>query len=100
VDTIPPPAVVVKPPPNSVSLAPQDETNFIVYSEKSSLNFEVTPPAAEQRTIEVIDLLGRQCASIAVAANATSSHLAMSALQPGSYFARLGTAIVKFNIWE
>jgi hypothetical protein len=100
VDSIPQPVAVIKPPPNSVSLLPQDEASFTVYSDKSSLNFEVTPPSAEQRTIEVIDLLGRRCASIAVPANSTSSRLALSTLQPGSYFARLGTAVVKFNIWE
>ena len=86
--------------PGVVSVAPQDETSFTVYSDKSSLTFEASPPAPEQRTIEIVDLLGRKCATIAVPANVTSSHLASNTLQPGSYFARLGTAVVKFDIWE
>jgi photosystem II stability/assembly factor-like uncharacterized protein len=86
-------------PKQGVSLGPQDERSFAVYADQFWLNFDASS-APEQRTIEVVDLLGRECASIAVLPNSTSSHLALRTLHAGSYFARLGSAIVKFNIWE
>jgi len=86
-------------PPQGVAEAPNDEINFRVYSDKSSLIFDA-PPADESRTIKLVDLLGRECASINLPPSATSSRLALSTLRAGSYFARLGADIVKFNIWQ
>jgi hypothetical protein len=55
-------------------------------------------PASEARSMQVLDVLGRECASLAIAPNGTNSLLATSALRPGTYFAVLSGSVVKFAI--
>ncbi len=58
----------------------------------------IMAPAPEARSIQILDVLGRNCASIAVTPNAASGQLPTSALRPGTYFANLGGSVVKFAI--
>jgi len=55
-------------------------------------------PAPEARSIQVMDVLGRTCASISLTPNATSGKLGISSLRSGTYFAELGGSVVKFVI--
>jgi hypothetical protein len=55
-------------------------------------------PAPEARSMQVLDVLGRECASVTIAPNGTNSLLATSALRPGTYFAVLSGSVVKFAI--
>ena len=54
--------------------------------------------APEARSIQILDVLGRDCASVAITPNAASGQLAISVLRPGTYFANLGGSVVKFAI--
>ncbi len=54
--------------------------------------------ASDARSIEVMDVLGRSCATISIAANATRTQLPSSELRSGTYFAQLGGSVVKFVI--
>jgi hypothetical protein len=56
------------------------------------------PPASEARSIQILDVLGRTCASLPIAPSSSSGSLATDILRPGTYFAQLGESVVKFVI--
>ncbi len=55
-------------------------------------------PAPEARSMQVLDVLGRECASVTIAPNGANSLLETSALRTGTYFAVLSGSVVKFAI--
>ncbi|HZK77241.1 MAG TPA: hypothetical protein VFD13_10060 [Candidatus Kapabacteria bacterium] len=85
-------------PINEVS-PPLSENDFRAASNGSIISFTAAA-AAEPRSIEILDVLGRKCASVPLAAMSTSSELANGKLRPGNYFARLGNQIVKFAVGQ
>ncbi len=63
----------------------------------SAVQFSMAP-ATESRSIEIMDVLGRTWTTLSLASNAGSAFLPTGELSTGTYFARLGTSIVKFAI--
>ncbi len=55
-------------------------------------------PAPETRSIQILDVLGRTCATLPVAPSSASGQLATDELRAGTYFAQLGESVVKFVI--
>jgi hypothetical protein len=55
-------------------------------------------PAPETRSIQILDVLGRSCASLSIAPSSSSGQLATDELRAGTYFAQLGESVVKFVI--
>ncbi len=82
-----------------VAMAPSNNTQFSAVAAGNSILFTANS-ADRSRTIDVMDILGRACTSVTLPPGATTSQLRLGALQPGSYFARLGSAIVKFAVWN
>jgi len=78
---------------------PQLLDDFHVASNGAGLIFIATP-VSEARNIEILDLLGRDCASLMLAAMSARAELRPGQLRPGSYFARLGNEIAKFSVWQ
>jgi hypothetical protein len=70
---------------------------FSAAYESNAISFTMAP-APDARSIQILDVLGRTCASIALAPNAASSQIATSALRTGTYFAKLDGSMVKFMI--
>jgi|GEM_PF-1630943 len=82
-----------------VAMAPSEASQFSAATEGNSILF--TAKASDRpRAIDVMDILGRVCASISLPSGATTTQLPVGSLPPGSYFARLGGATVKFAIWN
>lgn len=84
---------------NGVALARSENGEFSALTQGSAILFTANS-ADRARTIDILDVLGRPCTSITLPSGATTSQLSMSQLRPGSYFARLGGAIVKFAVWN
>ncbi len=82
----------------SVAIAESGNNQFSAAIQGNSILFQ-TNSADRARTITVMDILGRDCASVTIPPGSTMSELPMNMLQPGSYFARLGNAIVKLAVW-
>src|SRR5579883_156191 len=57
-------------------------------------------PEAMNRSIQVVDVLGRPCGSVDLMAGTSEARMLLSNLHSGDYFARLGNAVVKFTVWE
>ncbi len=87
------------PPLPSVVLPASPAENFHVASNGATLYFTAAA-AAEPRSIEILDVLGRECASLPLAAMSARAELIPGTLRPGSYFARLNNAVVKFSVWQ
>jgi len=81
----------------SVAQTVKDE-QVSVYQNGPSIGFEVDP-SAEYREIQILDVLGRNWATIRLDPMATSAEILRSRLTAGSYFARLGDSILKFVVW-
>ncbi|MFI5201948.1 MAG: WD40/YVTN/BNR-like repeat-containing protein [Candidatus Kapaibacterium sp.] len=85
---------------NGVVMAPgNNASQFSAAMEGTAILFTAAS-ADRARSIDVMDVLGRACASITLPPGATTSQLRAGTLPPGSYFARLGSAIVKFAVWN
>jgi photosystem II stability/assembly factor-like uncharacterized protein len=56
--------------------------------------------AAERRTLEVLDLLGRTIVTSEVPSMATTVGVPSASFTAGSYFVRLGQSMVKFVVWN
>ncbi len=80
-----------------VSIAPVSSSSFTAAVNGNSILFSASAGVAP-RTIEVMDVLGRICATVSLAPGANSGELSANQLTPGSYFARLGDQMVKFSI--
>jgi hypothetical protein len=70
---------------------------FAAAYESNAISFTMSP-TPEARSIQVMDVLGRACTSLALAPNVVSSQLPTNALRPGTYFAKLDGSMVKFMI--
>ncbi len=84
---------------NGVSLAPTETSAFSASTNGNEIVFNAAS-AQGTRTIEIIDILGRACASLSLPPGANMSALPMNELRAGGYFARLGNQVVKFSIWN
>ena len=94
--------VIPSPPPSgngAVAMAPSEASQFSAAMEGNLILFTANS-ADRARTIEVMDILGRVCAVLSLQPGATTSQLSSASLPAGSYFARLGGAIVKFTVWN
>ena len=79
-------------------MAPGGSSQFSAATQGNAILFTANS-ADRARTIDVLDVLGRACASITLPSGATTAQLAASVLRAGSYFARLGGVVVKFAVW-
>ncbi len=84
-------------PPMGVNEGPSGSTPFAAIYGNNEITFTMSP-ASEARSIQVMDVLGRTCASLALAPNAGSSQLGITSLRPGTYFAELSGSTVTFVI--
>ncbi len=80
-----------------VSWAAQSSTPFTASVEGQVITF-TSLASTTARTIEVMDVLGRSSYSLPLASNFEMARMSRTALRPGTYFARLGNACVKFTI--
>jgi len=80
-----------------VATAPAASTTFSAAANGNEIIF-TAPTAPEQRTIQIMDILGRVCASVSLSSGAHTGTLPMNELRAGGYFARLGNQVVKFTI--
>jgi photosystem II stability/assembly factor-like uncharacterized protein len=84
-------------PPQGVNQGSSSTIPFAATYGNNEIVFTMAP-ASEARSIQVMDVLGRTCASLAIAPNAGSSQLGTTALRPGTYLAELSGSMVKFAI--
>ncbi|HET6400311.1 MAG TPA: hypothetical protein VFH95_02840 [Candidatus Kapabacteria bacterium] len=83
----------------SVAMAPSEDGQFSAAMQGNAILFTANS-AARPRTIDILDVLGRVCTSISLPPGATTSQLSSGLLRQGTYFARLGSAMVKFAVWQ
>jgi hypothetical protein len=82
---------------NGVAVNNIQEIPFAAAYESNDISFTMAP-APQARSIQILDVLGRTCATLVLAPNASSSQIATSALRTGTYFAKLDGSMVKFMI--
>lgn len=80
-------------------MAPDESGQFSATTQRNAILFTANS-VDRARTIDILDVLGRTCASITLSPGATTSPLPMGMLRQGSYFARLGSMVVKFAVWN
>ncbi len=84
-----PPSVVQTPARVEERLEAMQRGLFVQFS---------SAPEADARNIEIYDVLGRECATLPLAPNSKSAMLSARLFLPGTYFARLGNSIAKFDL--
>ncbi len=82
---------------DAVQENPTVATPFAAMFGNNAITFTMAP-APEARSIQILDVLGRNCKYISLPSYATNSQMANSELHSGTYFARLGGSVVKFAI--
>jgi hypothetical protein len=87
------------PPQKGVAAAHRQQNDFTAAVNGQLISF-TAPALPETRSIEIMDLLGRPCASVSLTPHAQTATLSRNTLRPGTYFARLGSALAKFTVWN